>query len=374
MHVNGLALNIDNIEVMNYRRGTLTTYYINGNTLNAYKLDNDDESIFIHGRLYECKSEYLPLNDGNFAFLNLGETISFGRDILGTKPLYYSYNGVLRLASDARVLDEPKVVSGGMIYQYKDGLSMKYLKPLEIKENDDDIDDAKEKILSLLKDSVRRRMNGRCLLGLSGLDSMILAKISDCKQAIVCMEGSYDQRYAQRLSDRFDLDIILIDEDEISNTLKIITKILPFKDAMNMSIAITFYTLARYARENGYDSIMLGQLADELFAGYARYLSYDRKLLNHALYNDVMNAWKVNFIRDEIVTSPFTDLILPYTSLDLVRYVLGLKADLKIRNGIRKFVLREVAKMLGVDDDLANREKKAVQFSSGIFKVVKRLI
>ncbi len=366
MFVNGIAFNADDIDIMSYRRGILTRY----NGVYVYKL-GDASDIFLHGKVYEDYDlDSITTKDGNFAFLSMDDTILFGRDALGTKPLYYSLGDRLKIASDARALEDPKIVEPGILYQYDNMLKKIDLNPLrKIGIIDDDEEEAKETILRLLKESMKR--SDKSLIGISGIDSIILAKIADKKAALVCVKDSYDHKYAQKIASKLDLDIVII--DEVIDELKMVIKILPFKDHMNISIGLIFYILARYARENGYDSIMLGQLADELFGGYARYLSINSKELNNVLYNDVMKAWRINFTRDEIVTSPFTDLILPYTSLDLVRYVLGLKPELKIRNGQRKFILRECARMLDVDDEFI-REKKAVQFSSGIYKVVKKLI
>ena len=351
MFVNGIALNPDNIDVMSYRRGILA---------------DGKMGLFIHGNIYEdYELDTIPAKDGNFVFLSVNNVIRFGRDPLGSKPLYYSLDNGLKVASDPRALKDPKIVEPGMLYCYDGMLNVTDLNPLRRIDNiDDNEEEAKTTILRLLEESVKKRK--RSLIGISGIDSIILAKIAKERAAIVCVKDSYDYRYASKLD--LDLDIVLI--DDLIDELRAVTRILPFRDHMNISIGIIFYILAKYARENGYDSIMLGQLADELFGGYARYLSVDKRELNNILYKDVMNAWRINFTRDEIVTSPFTDLTLPYTSLDLVRYVLGLRADLKIRDRERKFILKEVAKMLGIE----LKDKKAVQYSSGIYKMVKKLI
>ncbi|MGH9923718.1 MAG: asparagine synthase-related protein, partial [Nitrososphaerales archaeon] len=68
-------------------------------------------------------------------------------------------------------------------------------------------------------------------------------------------------------------------------------------------------------------------------------------------------------------------LLLPYAAFDLVKYVVNLPVNLKLdsKTGERKIILREVAKTLGIDDELASREKRAMQFSSGIYKIVSKL-
>jgi hypothetical protein len=46
---------------------------------------------------------------------------------------------------------------------------------------------------------------------------------------------------------------------------------------------------------------------------------------------------------------------------------------LNSNTGARKIILRQVARTLGIDDELANREKRAMQFSSGVYKNVNKL-
>ncbi len=377
MRLNGFVLNEDDKGLMNYRRGQRIQYSINDNTLLIYKLDDNYTDIFIHGDIYEDYNlKSLITKDGNFAFLTINDKIIFGRDPLGTKPLYYSYYGnKLKLASDPRVLENSIEVEPGTLYTRNNRLVINNINPLRhINKVSDPLEVIKDNILRLLRDSIKRRVKGRSLIGLSGIDSIILAKLSDQRAAMVCANNSYDHKYAEYIASKLNIELDIILVNDIKNEFNIVKKILPFQDDMDLSIGIAFHILARYAKEHNYDSIILGQLADELFGGYARYLTIDPKILNDVLYNDVMNAYKRNFLRDEIVTSQFVDLILPYTSLPLVKYTLGLDPTLKIRNNIRKFILREVAKELNIDDDIINKEKKAIHFSTGIFKMVQRLI
>ncbi|HLE34339.1 MAG TPA: asparagine synthase-related protein, partial [Nitrososphaerales archaeon] len=59
----------------------------------------------------------------------------------------------------------------------------------------------------------------------------------------------------------------------------------------------------------------------------------------------------------------------------LVKYVVNLPVNLKLdsKTGARKIILREAAKTFGIDDELAGREKRAMQFSTGIYKIVSKL-
>jgi asparagine synthase (glutamine-hydrolysing) len=70
------------------------------------------------------------------------------------------------------------------------------------------------------------------------------------------------------------------------------------------------------------------------------------------------------------------DLRLPFVDSDVVRFSLSVPASLKIesaRDKLRKRILRQVARNLGIPLSIAERPKKAVQFSSGVDKALKLL-
>ena len=67
---------------------------------------------------------------------------------------------------------------------------------------------------------------------------------------------------------------------------------------------------------------------------------------------------------------------LPYVDSEVAHYALSLPANVKIDSAddsLRKLVLRQVAKNLGVADFIANRPKKALQYASGVDKALKEL-
>ncbi|RMF32397.1 MAG: hypothetical protein D6752_00250, partial [Candidatus Nitrosothermus koennekii] len=197
MYVNSIALNAD-VNALSYRRGKLTRIEFDDNILYVHKLADNDH-IIIHGSIYDAHTNSIFDKDGNFAFLDI-DNLTFGRDALGTKPLYYSIEDKLAIASDPRALDNPIAVEPGMLYQYKDSLEIADLNPLRnINPIEDDEDDAKENILRLLRESIDKRKK-RCIIGVSGIDSIILAKIAKERSIIVCMKDSYDYIYAKKIA------------------------------------------------------------------------------------------------------------------------------------------------------------------------------
>ena len=59
--------------------------------------------------------------------------------------------------------------------------------------------------------------------------------------------------------------------------------------------------------------------------------------------------------------------------MDVVELALRLPLNFKIRNGVRKYILRKVAKEIGLPREIYERPKKAVQYGSGFVKVVRKI-
>jgi asparagine synthase (glutamine-hydrolysing) len=344
----------------------------------------------------------LARSDGNYALTWIDTNdgvIAFARDPLGSKPLYYKHDGSnITIASDRRVLNTCVEVEPGTLYIFRLGLGMEKIRFSPIIEYkpyvDVSMDDAIEHTRHLISTSLIRRLSGRSriVVGVSGIDSIILAMLSnhilDVIPVTVCTKGSYDEMNARYIQEVMGLrtHILMLEEQDILKILNDISTLeidIDFASTMDVSIACIVYALARFARDNGADALMLGQLADELFGGYARYLRYDCRSSNSSIHNDLnmilfndLKKASHDLCRDEsIASSMLVDLLLPYASVELARYVVNLPAEFKVDvvHGVRKLLLRKVAESIGIAHEIAYREKKAMQFSTGVFKMVKRL-
>ena len=148
---------------------------------------------------------------------------------------------------------------------------------------------------------------------------------------------------------------------------------------MNLSIATIMFLSAKKVKKLKLEGLFVGQLADELFGGYAKYLDSMEKGKEHVnkmLYNDIRYAYKNNFPRDEKSVSPFSYLFMPYSSINLVDYSIGIPLEFKINQNelIRKKILREAAIISGMDKYIANEPKKAAQYSSGTQNIIRKII
>ncbi len=386
--------------IMNYRawngrcivrqhdRLTILYYPVDYNSSNDDN-NNDDPSLLllINGFILDP-----TCINGNYAYAqinNAQQSIIFSRDPLGCKPLYYDYSkDGISITSDKRVLTNPKIVEPGVMYTYS--LTSNELRKHELCKLSLDssittvsINKAVEDVAALLDSIVYAicRLSDNVAVGLSGVDSMVIASIAarytDVTAITVCMKDSYDYEYTK--VNGFKHYMLVIDEQDVIKTLDSLTMLdIDLTNAMDASIACIVHILARYARDKGLRVLMLGQLADELFAGYARYLRYnkhnhDTSMLSKILFNDVINAEK-DLIRDDYASCSYTMLALPYAVYSLAQYVINTPVEFKIAQGVMKLLLRKVAEKIGIDKGIAYKEKKAIQFSSGIYKVVKKMI
>ena len=117
--------------------------------------------------------------------------------------------------------------------------------------------------------AVRLRSDqGVCALS-GGVDSTLVAHLAQRECVAVGVADSHDLQQARHAAETLGLSCtyVTIKPAEIAAALPIVVKAIPVKDPVNTSIALTQYFVARFAGEQGYQRIITGQGADELFGG-----------------------------------------------------------------------------------------------------------
>ncbi len=233
------------------------------------------------------------------------------------------------------------------------------------------IEDAVRKIIAPLDDF--------CVLFSGGLDSSLLAKICldiGCEPKLfsVYMAGSSDEKHVKKAAERMGINLVdkVISPKKIPGYIEEVSRAAQTKNPLDVSIGVPMYAGLEMASDSGYEHVMVGQGADELFAGYHRYLKMDGKELAEALARDVE---EINILRDvRIAESLGVSLIFPYLDQVVVELGLSIPVDWKIRNETRKYILREVAKRRGLPEEIYAREKKAIQYSTGMDRIVRKIL
>ncbi len=371
-----------------------------------------EEASPIHGRIYEAErriiggvksgrvepkrlAEALKGVDGDYSFVVLKrDHVVFARDPLGVKPLFIGRGeGLLGLASEAKALRtvglEAESVQPGFVYTANlTGTDRFLVKTVsEPAYSEVDPEEAAESVLRLVQKSVERRVKGRRVaVGFSGgLDSSLLAllssKVGGVKLVSVYAAGARDEVEAATSAKLLGLDLVEIrlTRDDVERMVKRVTQLIERVGSMDLAIGLAVNAAASAAQDEGCDGLVLGQLADELFGGYLKYLrAYGDRGVDAAhamMVNDARLSYKTGFERDEEAASPYSDLLLPYASHDLVEYALSLHPKLKmnVESRDRKMVLRDAALKAGLPEEIAFKPKKALQYSSNLQRMVAKL-
>ncbi|NYT01575.1 MAG: asparagine synthetase B [Methanosarcinales archaeon] len=223
-----------------------------------------------------------------------------------------------------------------------------------------------------IQEAVRLRATEGVVAMSGGVDSALVACLARRPCVAVGLGGSHDLRRAAEVAGLLGLSLerVEIDAKEIEGALARVLPAIPEANPVDASIATTLYFVARFAGENGYRRVLAGQGADELFAGYARYL--ESETLEEDLERDFQRL-AVQLQRDQAVASLHaTCFSLPYLDLRVVNAARSIPAREKVKGQVRKAPLREVACRF-MPREVACYQKKAMQYGSGVWREIQRL-
>lgn len=212
-----------------------------------------------------------------------------------------------------------------------------------------------------------------------GLDSSIVAKCAaGSTEVVACTafsDGAWDQARARGAAAALGVEFVATEltRENVGEALGRID--LPFAPTlMDRSLWCLYSIVAKSANKAGARVILLGQLADELFGGYAKYAEALKTKGDSAASSmmkaDVQEYIRRGKVRDVAACSRWAEPRFPFEAREMVDWAMGLPVTFKIRDGVRKAVLRRAAAILGVPETQAEAGKKAAQYSSGVQKMV----
>jgi asparagine synthase (glutamine-hydrolysing) len=315
-----------------------------------------DTEVLLNGyKAYGIEGLLLQL-EGMFAFA-LYDThkkeVFIARDKFGEKPLYYYYNkGELRFASELKglILSEDKFHMDKKALNYYLALTYipapytiyKEIRKLEpahyLKINEETLSltcnqyydlagniqnkpmsyaDAKKKINCWMRDSIRTRMIADVPMGAflsGGIDSSVICSLMDQEGedtvntfSIGFSQKEYDESdRAQLVADRIKANHCLhtLDYQDIINDLNDIVEY--FDEPFGDPSALPSYYVAKLAKED-VKVVLTGDCADEIFAGYEKYLGryYAKRLRRFPKI--VRNLIKM--IADKLPLNSYTNIL-----------------------------------------------------------------
>jgi len=342
--------------------------------------------------LESCEGSYV------FAVADFNKIIA-GRDVFGETPLYYGENDtVCAVASERKALwkmgleDVRSFPPGQLAVMDSQGFSFHPIKELRMPPKETvDMETAARALQLLLLESTRKRVSDLEAVAVAfsgGVDSSVVAVLAenvglDVQLVSVGFEGQREVMFAEEAAEALGLPLHLqtYTVNELEETLAEALWLIEEPHSVNACIAVPFYWLAETASKLGYPVLLAGQGADELFGGYQRYLTeYSRsgaEAVEQKMFHDIENAYRANFQRDNQVCSFHgVELRLPFIDRNVVDFALRLPLRLKlnsVEDRLRKRVLRRVARNLDIPSFMADKPKKAVQYTTGVTKALQHL-
>jgi asparagine synthase (glutamine-hydrolysing) len=126
------------------------------------------------------------------------------------------------------------------------------------------------------------------------------------------------------------------------------------------------------AQKDDVDTFLGGLGAEEIFAGYKRHLGVDD--VNKECWRGLKAMWNTDLVRDAALGKALGVTVLtPFLDDKLISVAMQVPGSLKVIDGERKVILREVAEEYGVPHEVAWRRKKAAQYGSGFDKALEKL-
>ena len=401
------------------------------NLINYYYNSNDENLLeSVKSVINELYADY------SFAVYDKKHNnLAISRDPIGVKPLFYGVDAEKDLkvfASEKKALWKAGIADenihdltpGCILYNWKTvdlennlinkliNTDFKEIKSSYNEYNDyletkDSYEVYKELLRDDLYSAVEKRVNNIFNIGLifsGGVDSTILAVLLkqiaekrnnndnsiqlNIKLYSVGVENSQDIKFSKEIAEELDLPIktIIIDETTVKESIKPVLTAIEDDNLMKLGVGMTIYLAAKAMKEDNIKVALSGQGADELFGGYNRYLKHFEEnslfdayfALDEEIYHDIANMYHVNLERDDAVSmANGVELRVPFLDNDIINLALDIPGKYKIRNNedlLRKHILRDVAKSIGVPDYIADRPKKAAQYGSGINKILKKRV
>ena len=225
-------------------------------------------------------------------------------------------------------------------------------------------------LISSLDSSVKDAVNGKkaAVAFSGGLDSGMIAAL--CKRYgyvmlyTVGIKDAYDVRAAEHMAGILDIPWkhLEISEEILEKELPLMIKMTGTVNPITLSFEVPLYFVLKYSEER---IVLSGQGADELFAGYSKYIGLSEEQLADAAKNDMAELINVTLAHERAVASHFNKkMIYPYLDKRVVDVVNSISISGISEGDVRKPLLRDAARSLG-QPELAEKPKKAAQYGSG---------
>lgn len=230
-----------------------------------------------------------------------------------------------------------------------------------------------EQALSKINLKLNKRFT---LLFSAGADSTLLAVLSkrlnlNFEVLSIGFENSEDIVLSRKLAKKLNLEYRekILSEKEVYQAMKIISPLFSNHEFVVKELACFEYL----AFKESLPLIVTGTGSEEIFAGYSRHLM--AKDINKECWNGLENIfWKRDVLRVKTLSRLLNrEVLIPFLDENVIRLAMSMPAELKIKDGFRKYIIAKALQHLGLEDEFAFRKKKAAQYGSGMDKFFTKL-
>lgn len=218
-----------------------------------------------------------------------------------------------------------------------------------------------------------------------GIDSALVATgYPDAPLYAVGFEGCHDLAAAREAAAGMgrsgQLREIHLTHDQLREAVPRVVAATGRTNAMDVAIALPLVIVAERAGADGYDTVAVGQGADELFGGYAKVVD---PADDHRLDADTVRG----AVRETVVTLPEqlsrdvpairatgVDVVAPFLQDRVVDAAIRLPSELLVDGDSRKVALRRFARDVDVlPSSVRTADKKALQYGTYVSRELDRL-
>jgi len=234
-----------------------------------------------------------------------------------------------------------------------------------------------ELLLNKLRNAIHP-FSGKVAVAFSGgLDSSVIAKIASEESTPILytagLKGCKDFDAAESAAIFLDLPLKLIEvtERDVLEAAPLLAQVIANDNRLILSYELPLWFVCKRCPER---IVLSGQGADELFGGYAKYGKLNGAALENEMKTDAQDLKENGIALDRAIAAKFgKELITPFLDNDVFSFAAALPLERKISDSTNKILLRDVARLLGLED-IADRKKRAAQYGSGIAKALRKSI